>query len=397
MNESSFSLATLAQRLAAIFSEGPWKQLAIHSDLCLAEGEIGGRKVLVVATDPARVLGTFGICECDDFQWALQRARATGSPLVLLLDSAGARLNAGLPIQGALRSLMRAMLDARFAELPMLTVIGRYAFGAASMVAAATSVRLHAAGSLVAMSGPRVLAAHPDNHLSQDSLRRRISGQARCAQSSTDLLIDDNLDSFAFAVRAWAAHPTAYPVTRQTLATERQRLRARLLDNGMCGGGVMRRLEDTLSCASASFGAGEVLALCDRLDHELATGRPMTLAIDCPGHSVAMQDEEIYLTQYLVHLAMSLRYYTRRGAEVRLQIRRQISGGIYIVLAAGATLTELAHGAMVRTLPSSALLQILGDDTPETPDGAGHLEWGVVDLLRPLHGTQNDAGELTLA
>ncbi len=404
MNETSFSCATLPQRLAALFSADPWSALPTHSDLVLAEGRIAGRNVLVVATDPATLLGTFGICECDDFQWALQRARATGAPLVLLLDSAGARLNAGLPIQGALRSLMRAVLDARFDQVPMLAVLGRYAFGAASMLAGAASQRLQSANTLIAMSGPKVLAAQANSDLDPKELHQHIkshlNGHARSAASEEDVLIDDTLTDYAFAVRAWLEAPLAPAINAESLQAERERLQARLQASALAEMSPGLQVSGRFSWRSGPFGAVDALALCKRLEQEIAAmpTLPLTLAMDSPGHSVDLRDEQVFLTQYLVHLAMFLRYQTRNGVDVGLLIERQISGGVYIALAAGATRTELASDAMVRTLPASALMQILGDDTPETPDGAAHLEWGVVDLVRPtVQDNQRDADALTLA
>ncbi len=400
MNETSFSRATLMQRLAALFSPDPWSPLPTHSDLVLAEGCIAGRDVLVVATDPDTVLGTFGICECDDFQWALQRARATGVPLLLLIDSAGARLNAGLPIQGALRSLMRAVLDARFNEVPMLAVLGRYAFGAASMLAAAASQRLQSAQSLMAMSGPKVIAAQAGDGLDLPTLRSLINGCARSATSASDILLDDTLQAYAKAVREWLQAPPALTLNALSLQAERERLQARLRASALAGDSVALQTTERISWRSGLMGAVDALALCERFDQEIMATPlvPLTLAIDIPGHSVDLRDEQVFLSQYLVHLALSLRHHTRNGVDVGLLIEGQISGGVYIALAAGASRTELAPNAMVRTLPAAALLQILGDDTSETPDGAAHLEWGVVDRLRTAaEDNQRDTDALTLA
>src|SRR5688572_9159572 len=102
LEQKTYSRALLPQRLAALFDGDAWQYLATNSDLRLAEGHIAGRKVLVVATDPAAALGTFGVDECVDFKWAVLRARATGVPVLLLIDSAGTRLTAGLPVQGAI-------------------------------------------------------------------------------------------------------------------------------------------------------------------------------------------------------------------------------------------------------------------------------------------------------
>ena len=93
---------------------------------------------------------------------------------------------------------------------------------------------------------------------------------------------------------------------------------------------------------------------------------------------------------------MTLRSLTRSGADIRLRIEGQISGGIYIALAAGATATELGVGASVRTLPMSALLEILGDASPAMDDAA-HLEWGVVDTLVAPTQARDYADKLTLA
>lgn len=407
MNETAFSRATLPQRLAALFPHDACNPLPSHSDLFLAEGRIAGSDVLVVATDPATFLGTFGICECDDFQWALQRARATGAPLLLLLDSAGARLNAGLPIQGALRSLMRAVLDARFDQVPMLAVLGRYAFGAASMLASAAGQRLQSENTLIAMSGPKVLAAHGANPDDAKALHLHINGAARSAANPDDVLLDDTLPAYAAAVRDWLVTPLAPAITGLSLQADRARLQARLhttiaydsLPAAVAAAVAATAAAGKLAWRSGPFGAADALALCRQFEQEIiaAPALPMTLVIDSPGHSVDLCDEQVFLSQYLVHLAMSLRHQTRNGVEVQLLIERQISGGVYIALAAGATRTELAPDAMVRTLPASALLQILGDDTPETPDGAAHLEWGVVDAVRStVPDNQRDTDKLTL-
>jgi hypothetical protein len=382
-SESSFSRATLTQRLAALFAGGLPNlqpiQLPTHSDLRLVEGDIAGRRVLVVATDPAAQLGTLGISECDDFQWALQRARATGVPLVLLIDSAGARLNAGLPIQGALRRLMRSLLDARSAGLPVLALLGRYAFGAASVLVGTAEQRLHTSSTLLSMSGPKVLLAQAPA-LDAELVAERINGAARSALSPADVLLKDTLKDFALATLAWVAEVTPRPLTLQQLAQDRIRLTARLPVQQFTP--ALR--DDIVLCKlQHGFGAADALRLCAQLEHAAAhaPGRALTLAIDCAGHSVLLDDEEIFLTQYLVHLAATLRQLTRSGVDIRLQIHGQISGGIYIALAAAATSTELADGACVRTLPAATLQHILGDLQCEVADPHAHLAWGVVDKL----------------
>jgi acetyl-CoA carboxylase beta subunit len=392
LKKETYSGATLPQRLAALFDGNTWQDIATDSGLCLAEGEIAGRPVLVVATNPAVAQGTFGIGECADFRWALGRARATDVPLVLLIDSAGTRLTAGLAVQGAIRALLRDVLEARFAEAPMLAVLGRYAFGSASMLAFAAHARLYSENTLLAMSGPRVLQAALEDSTVRDTVPNRINGVSRAAVGEADTLIADELDAYAQAVREWVAHPAAASVTRDALIQERGRLAQRLSGRAsgaprLVDGPVLER--DTLRClADRPFGAADAIAAAALAESAClhAGTKPLTIAIDCPGHSILLQDEEIILSQYLVHLALSLRLLVREGASIRLLVAGNVSGGIYIAFSAATSTTELAPGAVIRTLPRSSLVQIFGEDMQEEIDNASYVEWGLAEkVLVPGH------------
>jgi len=94
-----------------------------------------------------------------------------------------------------------------------------------------------------------------------------------------------------------------------------------------------------------------------------------------------LRDEKIILSQYLVHLALSLHHLVRQGSLIRLRVTGTVSGGIYIALAAAASTTELAPGAVIRTLPRSSLVHIFGDGIQETVNSASYVEWGLVDTV----------------
>lgn len=396
MERKTYSRAALPQRLAALFNGGAWQYLATNSDLCLAEGQIADRKVLVIATDPAAALGTFGVTECADFKWAVLRARATGTPVLLLIDSAGTRLTAGLPVQGAIRALMREVLEARLAEVPMLAVLGRYAFGSASMLSFSASARLYSEHTQLAMSGPRVLQAALADGTSHDTVSNRINGMARTAVVSSDKLVADDLDAYAEAVRAWVAKPVAASVTREALLQERHHLSQRLPGGEQ---DVSRAAEcqvldgDTLRCVMGrSFGAADAIVLAELAESACSNSaiQSLTIAMDCPGHSVLLRDEEVILSQYLVHLALSLRRLVHDGASIRLRVTGTLSGGIYICLAAAATSTELAPGATIRTLPMPTLVNIFGSEIHEIADRASYVKWGLVDSVAPSsHGADS--------
>lgn len=389
LEQKIYSRATLPQRLAALFNGDAWQYLATNSDIRLAEGNIAGRKVLIVATDPAASLGTFGVSECVDFKWAVLRARATGTPILLLIDSAGTRLTAGLPVQGAIRGLMREVLDARLAQVPMLAVIGRYAFGSASMLSFSAHARLYSEGTQLAMSGPRVLQAALMDDVPRDTVLSRINGISRAAVGNGDKLIADDLEAYAEAVREWVANPIATTVTREALIEERDHLSQRLQAGA---DSTLRAAEgpvldgNTLRCVmDRSFGAADALALAALAESACSDTaiKSLTIVMDCHGHSILLQDEEVILSQYLVHLALCLRHLVRAGASIRLRVTGTLSGGIYIGLAAAASHTELAPGATIRTLPVSSLVNIFGNEIQETADRSSYVEWGLVDTVLP--------------
>lgn len=393
MEQKTYSRATLPQRLAALFNGDAWQYRATNSDLRIAEGHIADRKVLVIATDPAAALGTFGVGECVDFKWAVLRARATGTPILLLLDSAGTRLTAGLPVQGAIRALMREVLDARLANVPMLAVLGRYAFGSASMLSFSAHARLYSESTQLAMSGPRVLQAALADGTSHDTVLNQINGISRAAVSNADKLIADDLDTYAEAVHAWVANPIAASVTREALIQERHHLSQRLPGGAQ---GATRSISaaegpvldgDTLRCVMGrSFGAADAVVLAELTESACANAaiKSLTIVMDCPGHSILLHDEEIILSQYLVHLALWLRHLVHEGASIHLSVAGTLSGGIYIGLAAAALSTELAPGATIRTLPVSSLVNIFGSEIQEVADRASYVEWGLVDSVVPL-------------
>ncbi|MEG0200644.1 MAG: hypothetical protein RR718_07825, partial [Comamonas sp.] len=102
MHDGSFTSASVTDRLAALFDAGSENMLSADSGLRLTAAKIGSRQVLAAATDPVLDKGVLGTAECTDLRRIVRLALETKCPLVLLIDSAGARLDEGLAIQGAL-------------------------------------------------------------------------------------------------------------------------------------------------------------------------------------------------------------------------------------------------------------------------------------------------------
>lgn len=359
--------------------------LSADSGLRLAEARVGGRQVLVVATDPALDKGVLGVAECADLRRIVRFALKEQKPLVLLIDSAGARLDAGLAIQGALRGLMTELLDARLAGLPMIALLGRNVFGGASMLAFAASQRCYASDTVLAMSGPRVLENAGGGSLA--TVRATISGLSRCRHGGAERLLDDTLPAYAAALRDWVAGLPAGPLP-DTLDDERRALHVRLGEPAPPPTAQfdIDPAKEFLTCSGRAYvGAADALEFAMLAD---TASSPLDLLIDCAGHSLHMGDEALILTQYLVHLAHTLRRRVHRGQEVRLRIAGEISGGIYIATAGAASSVDIAPNGSVRTLPQTSLSSILSRPDAAISnagaDFAHYVKLGVADTVSAI-------------
>jgi len=159
MSEDLFSASAPAQRVKGLLDNGSLARDQAHGSLIVGNGAIGGREVTVVATDRHVAGGSLGVAEAKALSTLLEQSHAARRPFILCLDSAGARLDEGLPALGAFRQLYRHVLDLRLAGLPLLALIGRDCFGGASMLAATCIKRVYCETSRLAMSGPAVIQA----------------------------------------------------------------------------------------------------------------------------------------------------------------------------------------------------------------------------------------------
>lgn len=381
----SFTSAPVSARLAAVFDAGSETALAANSFLRLANARVGGRQVLAAATDPALDKGVLGVAECADLRRIIRLALKEQSPLVLLIDSAGARLDAGLAIQGALRGLMTELLDASLAGLPMIALLGRNVFGGASMLAFAASQRCYSSDTVLAMSGPRVLEHAGGGPLA--TVRATISGISRCRHGGAERLLEDTLPAYAAALHDWVAKLPTGPMP-DSLNHERRMLRVRLGETAPPPSAHfdIDPANKSLICSGRAYvSAADALKFAMLADEATC---PLDLLIDCAGHSLHMGDEALILTQYLVHLAHTLRRRVQLGQEVRLRITGEISGGIYIATAGAASSVDIAPNGSVRTLPPTSLSSILSRPdaalSNASADFAHYVKLGVADTVSAL-------------
>lgn len=349
--------------------------------LTVAEGQCDGRALRAALTDRAVAGGSFGVGESELLTRCLLRSRDDRIPIALVLDSAGARLDAGLAGLGAFRRLYRAALDTRLAGVPMVAMIERDCFGGASMLAMLCQARGAIETARLGMSGPGIVAALGGSQdldaSDRDAVRALFGAPARARAGAIDCIFDpDTSRRDAFARLLGLAE------SRQAdVGAQHRMLEQRLRDSGVEPG------TPAMPDAAAPFhrgkavGAAELWQLSDAL-LACRPGQSVNLQIDCPGQAATRSDELLVLSEYVAHLALCLRDCCRHGVEIVIRIDGQCAGGIYVALAAGAERVEATSAAKVRVLPDRAIEIVLGRTLPDETL-ADALAAGIADRLIP--------------
>jgi malonate decarboxylase beta subunit len=162
--------------------------------------------------------------------------------VLLLLESGGVRLheaNAGLI---AVSEVMRAILDARAAGVPVVAMIGgsNGCFGGMGIAARCANTIVMSEEGRLAMSGPEVIeTAHGVEEFdSRDRalVWRTTGGKHRYLLGDCQALVQDNIDGFRqAALRAIEACSTEHTwLTLSDLEAEQNMLERRLQDFGGC-------------------------------------------------------------------------------------------------------------------------------------------------------------------
>jgi len=127
-------------------------------NLTLGRGQLQGAPVHLAIVENRIASGSLGARESDRLASLFKVVAAQKSPLLMYLDSAGARVSEGLPALGAFRHMYRAALAMAASGAPVAAICGANCFGGASMLASLAGVRHFSANTRFAMSGPAILA-----------------------------------------------------------------------------------------------------------------------------------------------------------------------------------------------------------------------------------------------
>ena len=202
---------------------------AFDDGVAIGYGQLEKRPVFIAAQEGQFMGGAVGEIHGAKITGLLRRA-ATEKPaaVILLIDSGGVRLheaNAGLI---AISEIMRAVLDARAAGVPVVALIGGScgAFGGMGIVAKLCSAIIISEEGRLALSGPEVIetVAGVEEFDSKDRalVWRVTGGKHRYLMGDCAVLVEDDIRAFrAGAAELLAAWTEPEPGVAQLRAKQK--------------------------------------------------------------------------------------------------------------------------------------------------------------------------------
>lgn len=366
-------------------------------NVTVARGTLDAKPVHVALVENRTASGAIGVVEAEKLAALFRVAALERSPLVLYLDSAGAKVSEGLAALGAFRGLFRAGLDCALAGAPIAAVLGRNCFGGSSMLAHLARERLFGPATRLGMSGPAVIAAasgmDPLDEMFRAMAEAAMSPAARAKVNSKNAPWGPGVDLAAWLREALApcADPAAeFQARHEALALrfpappgtpQWESVRRRDLDKIYPGGFEARESAGLLE-GRGRTGEGEESFLGLVGNAPLAAERAWRFAeaawrhtgggtlrvlLDCATHATRLEEERLVLTEYVVDMSVALAAAARRGALVHLTVTGKAGGGVYVALAAPAARVSSVHGAEIHVLPGTAVAAILGASREALP------------------------------
>jgi Carboxyl transferase domain/Malonate decarboxylase gamma subunit (MdcE) len=377
----------------------------LAGNITLGRGRLHGQPVHVALIENRIASGSLGVKECEKLASLFRIVAVQKTPLLLYIDSAGARVSEGLPALGAFRRLMRAALEAAFSGAPFVALLGANCYGGASMLAALARVRVFADNTQLAMSGPSILAQAAGSSALDEAFRA-------IAEASIGASARKKLDASNAGTWDGSMPPPDTNATESAFHAHQQR-RARLTLNA-------KRIDDELAQPvqrkdlAALFpggvdawevaGEGEgvlfgkvnenqaaLLGLVDRkpvtalrawaladrvwaLARAAEAPRQLAIVVDCEAHSTSIEDEKVMLSAYIAGVAVALTALAKRGTYIETTVLGVLGGGIYVALAATSVNVNLLHGAHIQLLPGRAIQSILGSSDETAPNELGDYQ-----------------------
>lgn len=375
-------------------------------NLTLGRGMLDGRVVHVALIESYIASGSLGESECEHLAQLFERIARDRTPLVLYIDSAGARVSEGLRALGGFRTLYRAGLAAALAGAPIAAVLGRNCFGGASMLAHLAHERLLGPTTQLAMSGPAVIAAASGLDSTDEAFRAMataaFSPPSRAKTSPSNRIWSPGDDVLPFLRGAFQS--------RTTFEERHRALEARLEHKASASAQSVYREElkrlyaahETQASDGFITGEGERDGVREPFVG-LVENRPVDAArawrfadavwrhaqnpparlevfLDSASHAARLDEEKRILSEYIVDMGAALAALGAKGTRIGLTITGRAGGGVYVALAAPAHRVASLYGrSRIEVLPGTAVAAILGESREEAPSFADYRAAGVAD------------------
>lgn len=374
-------------------------------NLTLGRGQADGLPVHVALVENKVASGALGVRECDKLASLFKIVAAQKSPLVMYLDSAGAKVSEGLPALGAFRRMYRGALAVAASGAPMAVYCGTNCFGGASMLASLAAVRVYAGNTRLAMSGPAILAQSAGVSVLEESFA--AMSQAAIGRDARVKLGDGNVAATRELQLAAYWQPVA-PATQHQRLGERLKLiekptkpgapqplqrkdLARLYpegyalveQQGLAAGSATVDGESVtlLGLLDAKpLGAARAWLLADKVRAMLvAPPTALHLLVNCEAHAASLEDERIMLSAYIANLGIALAALAAAGARIETIVLGRLGGGVYVAMAAPSERLSMIYGSEIQLLPGRAIESILGQDMAREHEIADYQKAGVAE------------------
>jgi malonate decarboxylase beta subunit len=253
-NRRSWFEATARTRIAGLLDPGSFSEIlppatsqpsphlaqldipgAFDDGVVIGSGQLGNKPILVIGQEGQFMGGAVGEIHGAKIVGTLRRAVEEKPAAVLfLIDSGGVRLheaNAGLI---AISEIMRAVLDARAAGVPVIALVGGScgAFGGMGIVAKLCSAIIISEEGRLALSGPEVIetVAGVEEFDSKDRalVWRVTGGKHRYLMGDCAALVEDDIAAFRDGASEFLAAWQESAPSLADLRASQQRLENRL-------------------------------------------------------------------------------------------------------------------------------------------------------------------------
>ena len=200
--------------------------------MIVGRGRLNGERVLVAAQEGRFMGGAFGEVHGAKLTGLLRAARDIGSvPVLILFDTGGVRLQEANAGELAIAEIMRALIDARLARVPVIGLIGGRAgcYGGGSLIAGCCSALAVSEQGRISVSGPEVIETNRgvEEFDSKDRalVWRTMGGKHRRLIGGAEVFVDDTMASFRDAAAYLIQHSPALDASM--LEAEQARLEQR--------------------------------------------------------------------------------------------------------------------------------------------------------------------------